>query len=139
MSLRHSSKIWRRPVVLQAALVLGVLSACAPLESNRRPETAVERERSVSLAVADIVDARCELETRCANIGPGQKFDSRSQCESKMQGETAVSLNTSDCPLGVEPRKLDSCISSILAQDCGSVFDALNRWNACRDGQICYH
>ena len=88
--------------------------------------------------VADIVHARCDLEDRCANIGPGQKFDSRAVCESKMQGETASHLNTSDCPLGVEPRKLDACISSILAQDCGSMFDALNRWNACRNGQICY-
>ena len=103
-----------------------------------RPETVEERARSVEAAVADIVRARCDLEERCANIGPGLKFDSRDVCRSKMHGETASHLNTQDCPLGVDTRKLDACTSSILAQDCGSMFDALSRWNACRNGQICY-
>lgn len=135
MSHRRSSHVWLRLLALQAALLW---AACSPALSYRRPETPEERARSVDLAVGHILAARCDLEERCANIGPGQKFESRATCESKMQGETAVSLNTSDCPLGVEPRKLDACVSSILAQDCGSVFDALNRWNACRVGQICY-
>jgi len=119
----------------EAGLLLG---GCGHGAASRRPETAIERERSVEAAVADIVHARCDLEDRCANIGPGQKFESRTACESKMQGETASHLNLSDCPLGVEGRKLEACISSILAQDCGSMFDALSRWNACRNGQICY-
>lgn len=130
-----SSQIWLRFVVLQGVLVL---AACTLPLSNRRPETAEERARSVGLAVEHILHARCDLEERCANIGPNQKFDSRSACESKMQGETAVALNTNDCPLGVESRKLDACVTSILAQDCGNMFDALNRWNACRVGQVCY-
>jgi hypothetical protein len=134
MSQRQLSHTWLRFVWLQSAFLL---AACAHLE-NRRPETQQERAHSVAAAVADIVDARCELEEHCANIGPGQKFDSRAACGSKMQGETAVTLNTADCPLGVERRKLDACVSSILAQDCGNMFDALSRWNACRDGQICY-
>ena len=103
-----------------------------------RPETADERARSVQGGVYDIVRARCDLEKRCSSIGPGQKFDTRAICESKMQGETALHLNLADCPLGVEPRKLDACITSILAQDCDSMFDALSRWNACRNGQLCY-
>jgi hypothetical protein len=135
MSHAQSSHIWLRLVALQAALLLG---ACVAVDPNRRPETPAERSRSVENAVADIVGARCELEGRCGHVGPGQKFDTRDQCASKMQGETAVSLNTSDCPLGVEPRKLDACITSILAQNCDNVFDALNRWNSCRNGQICY-
>jgi hypothetical protein len=135
MSHRQSSQIWLR---LLALLGAWAWAACTPPLSNRRPETGEERARSVQLAVEHILHARCDLEERCAHIGPGQKFDSHSACESKMQGETAVTLNTSDCPLGVEARKLDACVSSILAQDCGNMFDALNRWNACRVGQICY-
>lgn len=128
--MSHRLLVW-----LQSAWLL---AACAHVGENRRPETPAEKERSVAMGVADIVGARCDLEDRCANIGPGRKFDSRSACESKLQGETASALNTADCPLGVERRKLDRCIASILAQDCGNMFDALNRWNACRDGQICY-
>ena len=134
MSSVSARRLWLGLVVLHAGVCL---AACATM-GDRRPETLAERERSVENAVSDIVGARCDLETRCGHIGPGQKFDSRPVCGSKMQGETAVQLNTADCPLGVEPRKLDACVSSILAQDCGNLFDALNRWNACRNGQICY-
>lgn len=123
--------------VLSALLAALFACACAPL-ADRRPETASERDRSVHNAVLDITAARCDLEERCANVGPRGRFESRSACESKMQGETQVALNTADCPLGVERRKLKACVSSILAQDCGDIFDALNRWNDCRDGQICY-
>lgn len=114
------------------------LSACGHASGSGRPETAQERAQSVATAVAEIVRARCDLEDRCANLGPGQKFDSRAVCESKMQGETADELNTADCPLGVERRKLEACVASILAQECESMFDAISRWNACRNGQICY-
>lgn len=134
MSQRHPSHLSRGLIALLAASFVG---ACAPI-SDRRPETATERDRSVHAAVLDITTARCDLEERCANIGPRGRFESRSACESKMQGETQVALNTADCPLGVERRKLKACVSSILAQDCGDIFDALNRWNDCRDGQICY-
>lgn len=130
-----SYQIWLRLVGLLNVLAM---FACSSPVSHRRPETAQERARSVEAAVQQIFNARCDLEARCGNIGPGQKFDSRATCESKMQGETAVTLNASDCPLGVEARKLDACTASILAQDCGSMFDALHRWNACRIGQICY-
>lgn len=134
MSSLSVPRLWFGLVVLHAGWSLG---GCGHM-GNTRPETPAERARNVQAAVDDIVGARCDLEKHCGNIGPGLKFESRDTCASKMQGETASHLNTQDCPLGVEGRKLDACISSILAQDCGSLFDALNRWNACRDGQICY-
>ena len=134
MSSVSARQLWLCLVVLPTTWALW---ACAHAGSGR-PETPAERARSVEAAVSDIVSARCDLENRCGNLGPGQKFESRDVCGSKMHGETAVHLNTSDCPLGVESRKLEACITSILAQDCGSLFDALNRWNDCRNGQICY-
>jgi hypothetical protein len=135
MSHRQSFHVWLQLVALHGALLL---AACTPALSNRRPETPDERRRSVEAAVAHVVGARCDLEARCGHVGAGQKYPSGDVCESKMQGETASTLNTADCPLGVEPRKLDACVSSILAQDCDNMFDALNRWNDCRNGQICY-
>lgn len=114
-------------------------AACGPRGgANEPPVTPAARADSVEAAVGDIVDARCDLEDHCGNLGPGQKFESRRVCESKMQGTTANELNTKDCPLGVEGRKLDTCLASIRSEDCGSIFDSLNRWNACRNGQICF-
>jgi hypothetical protein len=105
---------------------------------NEPPRTPGARADSVEAAVADIVNARCDLEDRCGTIAPGQKFDSRAICESKMQGSTASELNTKDCPLGVEGYKLDTCLANIRSESCESMFDSLNRWNACRNGQICF-
>lgn len=103
-----------------------------------QPETPAARADSVLSAVDDVVDARCDLEERCHNVGAGQTFDSRDTCESKMQGTTANEINAKDCPLGVDPNKLEACLASIRAEECGSVFDSLTRWNTCRPGQLCY-
>ena len=131
---------WLIPVFSVAALVLSSpLAACGMGRMAGPPETPAERTRSVELAVRDIVMTRCDLEERCQNIGGGQRFERRDTCESKLQGTTAAEVNLADCPLGVDPRKLDVCLSSIRAEDCGSIFDALSRWNSCRKGQLCYH
>jgi hypothetical protein len=115
------------------------LAACAHRGvGNEPPVTPAARADSVEAAVADIVDARCDLEDRCGSLGPGQKYESRAICESKMQGTSASELNTKDCPLGVEGRKLDTCLANIRSESCESMFDSLNRWNACRNGQICF-
>jgi hypothetical protein len=126
---------------MSAALGAGALivacshSALVP----EHPDTPAARAQSVEAAVADIVNTRCGLENHCHNIGPARKYDSADVCESKLQGTTASQLNTKDCPLGVDPKKLDVCLAAIRAEDCGSIFDSLERWNACRNGQICWH
>jgi len=119
--------------------VVPMLAACGPSIGNTRPDSQAEVARTIDIAVTEIVKARCGLEERCSTVGPGRRFESRAACASKMHGETAQHLNLADCPLGVEGRKLDACVSSISAQDCGNVFDVLNRWNDCRNGQICYN
>ena len=123
-----------------AALAAASLLGCGAGQSMAGPpETPAERARSVELAVRDIVMTRCDLEERCHNIGGGQRFERRDSCESKLQGTTQSEVNLEDCPLGVDPRKLEVCLASIRAEDCGSMFDALSRWNSCRKGQLCYH
>lgn len=121
--------------VFHSALLLG---SCAHTGAGSQPETPAARADSVLAAVDDIVDARCDLEERCHNVGAGQTYDTRDTCESKMQGTSASEINAKDCPLGVDPKKLEACVASIRAEECGSVFDSLTRWNTCRPGQLCY-
>jgi hypothetical protein len=116
-----------------------MLAACGPRGVGTEPPlTPAARADSVEASVAEIVDARCDLEDRCGTIGPSQKFESRAICESKMQGTSASELNTKDCALGVDGKRLDTCLANIRAENCESMFDSLNRWNACRNGQICF-
>jgi len=122
-----------------ATVTAGALLGCSQNPMwNGRPETPAARAETVTAAVEDIVAERCDLEARCGNIGPNQKYEARDMCESKLQGTTGSLLNTKDCPLGVDHRKLEACLANIRAEACGSIFDSLGRWNACRDGQICY-
>jgi hypothetical protein len=124
---------------LAHVLVLG-LGACGhnglPSEHGVSPAA---RAHGVESAVEDVVDARCDLEERCNNVAPGQKFESRDVCESKMQGTSASAINTKDCPLGVDDKKLEICLATIRGEECTSLFDSLERWNACRSGQVCFH
>lgn len=120
----------------------GILAACShserPAAHSQMPPGASAPGREVKLAVKDIVDARCDLEQRCNNIAPGQTYDNRGMCESKLQGTTAEDLNTKDCKHGVDQEKLSTCLSDIRAEECGAhPIEALSRWNACRTGQLC--
>lgn len=119
---------------------MGTMAGCgAGRLSYEHPITPEARAASVSSAVDDIVVSRCDREERCRNLGPEQKYGSRDACESKLQGTTASEINTNDCALGVDGRKLETCLAAIRAEDCGSVVDKLGTWNACRNGQVCYH
>ena len=119
-----------------AGLLLG---ACGAHNlGTEPPATPAARADSVEGAVGEILNARCDLEDRCGNIAAGAKYERRDICESKMQGATASELNTKDCPLGVDVTRLDACLAMIRAEKCESIFDTLNRWNACRNGAICF-
>lgn len=133
----------RMCLVVSTLATGAALGACShserPAAHAQTPPAASAPAQEVKSAVNDIVSARCDLEQRCNNVAPGQKFDSRDMCESKLHGATADDLNTKDCPLGVDQGKLSACLSDIKAENCGSPLDSLSRWNACRTGQICIH
>jgi hypothetical protein len=129
-------------VAISTLATVAILGACShnerPAAHAQTPPAAAAPGQEVKSAVADIVHARCDLEQRCNNIAPGQSFDSRGMCESKLQGATSNDLNTKDCPHGVDQEKLSTCLSDIRAEECGAhPIEALSRWNACRTGQIC--
>ncbi|MET0391156.1 MAG: DUF6184 family natural product biosynthesis lipoprotein [Polyangiales bacterium] len=125
-----------RIATLIAGLTFAGCGAHGGLQEH--PLSPEARADSVEEAVEAVVHERCDLEERCSHVGPEQTYDSRDACESKLQGTTASELNTNDCPLGVDPKKLDACLAAIRSQACGSVVDSLSRWNACRKGQVCY-
>jgi hypothetical protein len=91
----------------------------------------------LSGAVNDLVDERCDLEERCNHVGSGQTYENREACESKLRGSISNDLNTADCPHGISDAKLDKCKAEIRAESCGDPIEAMSRWNACRQGNIC--
>ena len=86
---------------------------------------------------AQIVDARCEREERCNNVGADKTYANHAACTSKLEGSTADDINLKDCDKGVDDAKLHECLAKIHDEDCGNPIDALSRLSACRTGAIC--
>lgn len=92
---------------------------------------------AMTAAVDGIVQARCDREERCDNIGSGKKFASRSLCETEVRAEWRSDLNAFECPQGVDENQLDKCKAQLRAEACDSVLDTLGRLAACRTNAIC--
>jgi hypothetical protein len=88
-------------------------------------------------AVDRIAGARCDLEMSCNNIGTDRRFMNRSACLDKQRGELAGHLRVDQCPMGIDARRLDTCVSTIRSQRCGNVLDSVGRMTACRTSDLC--
>jgi hypothetical protein len=107
-----------------------------------RPEHAIgggptDTQMRFSSSVAKIAGARCDREMRCGNVGPNEKYPSRSECVAKVQADKRDDINSNECTLGISTTGLNDCLRAIRDEDCGNPIDAVARLNACRTGNIC--
>jgi hypothetical protein len=116
-----------------ASLVLGALG-CKHEGEGAGPRTPAGQSRS---AVREIADARCDREERCENVGANKKYATRDLCEQSITNDWADDLNGFDCPNGIVDAELEECLTAVRGEDCGSVFDALDRITSCSAADIC--
>jgi len=90
-----------------------------------------------SSSIAKIAAARCDREMRCGNVGPNEKYPSRSECVAKVQADKRDDIKGDECTLGISSTGLNDCLKAIRDEDCGNPLDAVARLNACRTGNIC--
>lgn len=103
-----------------------------PMTPASRPAT-VDNERGIFALVAE----RCDREARCGNVGPREDYTSRDDCMKRIGRATRDDLNPNECPGGIEQRELDDCLAQVRSEDCGHVFDKLDRLVECRDAELC--
>jgi len=94
---------------------------------------------AIDQALDKIVDARCDREMRCGNVGADKKFSDRASCNSQVKKDFASGINAEDCPAGVDAKELDECLSDARKEDCNNPFDTIGRVAACRTSDICRH
>ena len=137
--------------VFAASFVLGLLAACGCQSSQKGPGTAQnpvpgsETPTGVTAAqnvvdqktVERIADARCGHEQRCNNIGAGQKYASRDECQQKLVSDTSNDLNATNCPRGLDQDALNRCMNAMDNEPCSLSIDTLARIADCRTGAIC--
>ena len=88
-------------------------------------------------AVNEIVQARCNREVACNNIGQGQKYEDFNACTREIGHDTQVSLRDQRCPNGILESRLSSCLDQISTERCGNPLDTIERLAACRKGMLC--
>jgi hypothetical protein len=90
-------------------------------------------------AVDKIVEARCDRELKCANVGADKKFADRAACSAAVKKSLADELNAEDCPAGIDTKELDECLHESRNEDCKNPFDKVGRLAACRTSDLCRH
>lgn len=128
-------------LVLAAGATL-VVSACDREEralGTTRPTEGQPIEARVATvnAVDSIVQARCDREARCNNVGSGREYASHEACATRVRAEWRDDLNLADCPGGVDAKELNECLEEIRNDDCNNPFDTLGRIVACRSSDLC--
>ncbi|WP_437737514.1 DUF6184 family natural product biosynthesis lipoprotein [Sorangium sp. So ce1335] len=108
------------------------LGTTRPAEGTR-----VEARVATVNAVDGIVQARCDREARCNNVGSGREYASNEACAARIRAEWREDLNLADCPGGVDAKELNECLEEIRNDDCGNPFDTLGRIAACRSSDLC--
>ncbi|HEX9295137.1 MAG TPA: DUF6184 family natural product biosynthesis lipoprotein, partial [Polyangiaceae bacterium] len=88
-------------------------------------------------AVSRLATARCNVEARCRNLGPHEKFTSYQDCLARMEIDKRGEISIANCPRGVDEEQLKSCIQAIRVDECGNSTDAISRAAECRLASLC--
>lgn len=125
--------------LLTAVASVAVLGACekTKTEDERTPTERVQSATQNGPAIASIIEARCAREARCENIGPEKRFLTRAACVEHVRDKSQNKLNAKECPGGVDPKALDSCLTQIKNEDCGSPIETVERVATCNSIDLC--
>lgn len=88
-------------------------------------------------AIQRIVEARCEREAACNNVGGDKRFADRNVCTSEIQKDMRDDLNAKDCTYGIDAKELNECLDSIKKESCGNPIETIGRLAACRTSDMC--
>ncbi|MGO8992004.1 MAG: DUF6184 family natural product biosynthesis lipoprotein [Polyangiaceae bacterium] len=80
---------------------------------------------------------RCDREDRCSNIGVNRKYATREVCVEQTRADNLNALTNAACPYGIDPARLQMCLSSIRDEHCNNPFDTLSRYTACTKTTLC--
>jgi hypothetical protein len=116
---------------------IALLSVASFAACEKRQPPAKRQLAENNLAINRIVQARCEREARCTNIGQDKKFSSREVCSTELMEKSRSQLNKEKCPAGVDSKELGECIRQIKEESCGNPIDTLERVAACNPMDLC--
>jgi len=84
-----------------------------------------------------LASARCSRASDCKNVGIDSPFFSYDTCLRELPMSLRRDLGASACPLGVDPRKVETCLTEINNESCDNAVETLERVVACRRAEFC--
>jgi len=109
----------------------------APEKARPENEKMVKRSVSSASAVSSIVEARCDREARCDNIGAKEKYKSWQECKKEIATKSSDKIGAPECPGGIDQHELSECLTEIRNEGCGNPLDTLERVAACNSADLC--
>lgn len=126
---------------LFVALALGIpASAIGACSSNTPPaNTGVTSAQSTDTqdAVWHLAGAKCKHAAACNEIGGNRTYASTDACMSENRGKLQDDLRASNCPHGVNTRRMEACLGEIGSEACSGIGSGFNRMMSCKTGQLC--
>lgn len=122
---------------------LGLVAAfgCDRRRDNRTGETTTTNAEipgiSNDAALTQLVQARCDREMTCNNIGADKKYGTRDQCLTTLRANAREDLNPAECPRGIDQHRLSDCLQEVRNETCNNPLDTVSRLTACRAGGLC--
>ena len=126
------NKEGEREVVVQPAR-----PANEPAPAHPDKEKMVKRSVNSAVAVSSIVEARCDREARCENIGAKEKFKTWAECKKEIAAKSSDKIGAPECPGGIDQHELSECLTEIRNEGCGNPLETLERVAACNSADLC--
>lgn len=129
--------------VLRVLLVLvagtAALAACHHETTTATPSMTSTTAASLSndRAIELLAQVRCDHMANCNDIGPGRKYMAQDDCMTDLRSKEANHLAQSECSIGIDPQRLDRCVSEIRDSRCGNVMERFESQMSCRTSQLC--
>lgn len=120
-----------------AVLVLGACEKTKTEDERAKTEPVNAATTENGPAISSIIEARCDREGRCENIGPDKHFLTRAACVEHVRDKSQNKLNAKECPGGVDAKALDSCLKQIKDEDCGDPIETVERVATCNSVDLC--
>ena len=132
----RANKEGEREVVVQPARPA---NEPAPARPEKQPdkEKMVKRSVSSAVAVSSIVEARCDREARCENIGAKHKYKTWQMCKQEIAQKSSEKIGAPECPGGIDSHELSQCLTEIRNEGCGNPLETLERVAACNSADLC--
>jgi hypothetical protein len=113
--------------VLGVAVLLGLAGTLGCGTSKRQSD-----------AVNSAANSSCDAYSRCNNIGPGQKYATRSDCEIDNKAFWNNQWPSATCDNKINQDKLQFCLNAIAGTSCDNFLDSLNTtYLKCPESDVC--